>query len=212
MLKLIYGVAVNDLPDHRTQIVEYIVNENGKKKRKVVWQCPFYTKWFNMLTRCYNEVELKRHPTYEKNFVCRDWLLFSSFKSWMETQDWEEKQLDKDILSAGSLEYSPETCVFVSQEVNKFLLEKTAIRDLPIGVSYHKVKKKFIASISCGENGKIKQVGAFNCPEQAHLAWATEKLEMSKQIAQKQSDERIANALILRYTKIFEIAKLNAEG
>lgn len=209
---MIYGVAVNDLSNHRTQIVEYIVNENGKKKRKVVWQCPFYTKWFNMLTRCYNEAELKRHPTYEKNFVCSDWLLFSSFKSWMETQDWEGKQLDKDILSAGSLEYSPETCVFVSQEVNKFLLEKSDIRDLPIGVSYHKVKKKFIASISCGENGKIKQVGAFNCPKQAHLAWATEKLKISKQIAQKQSDERIANALILKYTKIFEIAKLNAEG
>lgn len=209
---MIYEVALNDLPNHKTQIVEYFVDESGKKKRKVIWQCPFYTKWFNMLTRCYNKAELKRHPSYEKNFVCTEWLLFSNFKSWMETQDWEGKQLDKDILSSGNLEYSPKSCVFVSQEVNKFLLEKTKVRDLPRGVSYHKVKKKFIASISCGENGKVKQLGAFDCPKQAHLAWATEKLQLSKEIAQKQSDERIANALILKYSRIFETAKFNVEG
>ncbi len=203
---MIYGIAINDLPDHRTQIVEYFVDENGKKRRKVVWQCPFYTKWFNMLTRCYKESEILKHPTYEKKFVCDEWKYFSNFKDWMETQDWEGKQLDKDILYRENLEYCPEKCVFVSQEVNKFLLEKTEKRNLPIGVSYHKVKNKFIASISCGENRKIKYLGAFTTPDKAHLAWATEKIRMAKEIGKVQKDKRVADALILKYSEIFELA------
>lgn len=63
---MIYGVATNDLPDHKTQIVEYYKDETGKTKRKVIWSCPFYTKWFNMISRCYNPYEHVRHPLYEK--------------------------------------------------------------------------------------------------------------------------------------------------
>lgn len=203
---MIYGVATNDLPDHKTQIVEYYKDENGKTKRKTIWQCPFYTRWFNMISRCYNPYEHNRHPQYKTAFVCDDWLYFSKFKVWMEIQDWEDKQLDKDILFKGNQEYSAKTCVFVSGKVNKFLLEKTALRELPIGVSYHKTKEKYIASISCGENGKVKQLGAFNNPYIAHLTWAEKKFSFAQEIAENQTDERIATALIVRYTNILENA------
>lgn len=203
---MIYDKAINDLPEHKTQIVEYYIDISGKKKRKVIWQCPFYTKWFNMLTRCYNKKELERHPTYEQKFVSNEWLTFSNFKKWMETQDWEGKQLDKDILFPGNLEYSKDKCVFITQEVNKFLLEKTKIRDLPIGVTFHKKKKRYEASISCGENGKTKFLGGFSTPEQAHLAWATSKLEFASVIAEKQTDKRVAKAIVDRYTNVYENA------
>lgn len=206
---MIYGVAVNDLPNHRTQICKYVegLTKTGKKKKVTVWQCPFYSRWFLMLSRCYKVSELEKHPTYNKVTVCEEWLKFSNFKTWMETQPWQGNQLDKDILFPGNTEYSKDTCCFVSQEVNKFILEKTASRDLPIGVIYHKKKAKFIAAISTGKNAKIEHLGNFNCPNKAHLAWAERKLEFAKEIASKQSDKRVAKALVDRYTQILVKAK-----
>jgi len=207
---MIYGVAVNDLPDHKTQIVEKHINSFGKVTRKVVWQCPFYTKWFNMLSRCYKKSELTRHPTYENKTVCEEWLKFSNFKKWMEQQDWENKELDKDILFSGNSIYSPSTCVFVSKEINKFILEKTKIRDFPIGVSFHKKKSKFIASISLGRNGKIQHLGTFDNQYEAHLYWAERKLSLVIELV-KSEDERVANALVDRYTSMYYNAKRRYE-
>ena len=203
---MIYGVATNDLKSHKTQVVEYYKDSDGKSKRKVVWQCPFYTKWFAMLTRCYNKSELEKHPTYLNKTVSNEWLVFSNFKNWMELQDWNGKQLDKDILYPGNTEYSKEKCVFVPQDVNKFLLEKSAERDLPIGVTYSETKKKFIAAISCGKNRKIKHLGNFDDPKDAHLAWSTEKLKMAVEIAAKQTDERISEAIISKYEMVYNLA------
>lgn len=203
---MIYGVATNDLKHLKTQIVEYYKDLDGNSKRKVVWQCPFYTKWFAMLTRCYNKSELAKHPTYLDKTVSEDWLVFSNFKKWMEMQDWEGKQLDKDILFPGNTEYSSDTCVFISQEVNKFLLEKSASRDLPIGVTYSKTKRKFIATISCGKNGKTKHLGNFDDPKLAHIAWATEKLKMALVIAANHTDKRVSEAITLKYEMIYNTA------
>ena len=209
---MIYGVAINDLSNHKTQLSERYKDENGEPRRRVLWQCPFYTKWFNMLTRCYSEKEMIKHPTYEKVYVSDDWLLFSNFKNWMEKQDWLNKNLDKDILFPGNLEYAEDKCVFVSKRVNNFLIEKrTNKRDLPIGVSYHKSKKKFIAAISCGRHFSSRQLGAFDDPDVAHLRWAEEKLKMATEIAASEN-EKVATALILRYTKIYNDALSKVGG
>lgn len=195
MKKLIYGVAENDLEDHITQKVEYYCGEGSKlkNKKRVVWYCVIYNKWYGMLTRCYKKSELERHPTYENKYVCDDWLKFSKFKAWMETQDYDGKDLDKDLLFEGNTIYSPETCVFIPQELNKFLLEKTAQRELPFGVSYHKKKGKYIA-----QTGGV-QMGTFDDPYSAHEAWALGKYKKAIEFASNQTDERIAKALIKRY-------------
>jgi hypothetical protein len=45
--------------------------------------------------------------------------------------------LDKDILYKGNKIYSPDTCVFVPQEINALFVKNDANRgDLPIGVFY----------------------------------------------------------------------------
>lgn len=208
-MSLIYGVGINDLTDHRTQICEYYKDEQGKSKRKVVWSCPFYTTWFNMIVRCYSDRELQRHPTYEQKFVCESWLTFSNFKKWMEKQDWEGKQLDKDILFHGNMEYCEEKCCFVTQAVNKFVLEKTAYLNKPRGTSFHKQKQKYQATVSMGKNGKVLYLGQFDTEKEAHLAWATKKLELAKDLASKETDERIAEALVNKYTLVLNKAKEN---
>lgn len=177
-MKLIYNIGINDL--------------KGEASSK------FYQTWYNLLQRCYSEVYQKNKPTYIGCSVCEDWLTFSKFKAWMETQDWEGKQLDKDILFPGNKVYSPETCVFVSREINNFLTEGKSSKGLyPIGVSFDRSSNKFRSQ--CTINAIPTHLGSFDTPEEAHIAWKSKKLALALQIASKQSDSRTAQALIERY-------------
>ena len=78
-----------------------------------------YRTWYNMLYRCYSG----KYPTYKDVTVCDEWKTFSNFKTWMMKQemkcsDISNRQLDKDVLVPGNKVYSPETCHFVTREVN----------------------------------------------------------------------------------------------
>jgi hypothetical protein len=117
----------------------------------------------------------------------------------MEKQDWEGKQLDKDILYPGNLEYGPEKCVFVSHAVNSFVTEKTAGRGkYLIGVYWNPDRQKFYSSCN-NRTGKPKHLGCFDTELEAHKAWLAFKLEQAKILAAEQSDPRVAKALIERY-------------
>ena len=111
--KLVYGVGINDA-DYRVQEKITVVDEDGKKKQKLVWICPFYEKWKPMLRRCYSAKYQEVRPTYIGCSVSEDWLRFSTFKAWMAAQDWEGMEIDKDILFPNNKIYSPETCVFIN--------------------------------------------------------------------------------------------------
>lgn len=193
MKKPIYGVGINDA-DYEISRYEFVGS-----KRKRIWVCHFYRKWQDMLKRCYSEKYQEKYPTYKGCSVCQEWLIFSNFKAWMEKQDYEGKQLDKDILFPGNKVYNPETCVFVDQRVNSFLIETSAARgEYPIGVSWHKSCNKFKAS--CGDgSGKSKHLGHFSTELEAHKAWLDFKLKLAYQLAAEQTDLRIAKALIERY-------------
>lgn len=82
-----------------------------------------YIKWSTMFKRCYSENWLKKYPSYEGCFVCDEWFLFSNFKNWCEKFNYSGLQLDKDLLGDGKL-YSPDTCCFLPQEINKFLTNR----------------------------------------------------------------------------------------
>ena len=196
--KLVYGVGINDA-DYVVRVNETICYENGKQKLRLVWLCPFYGRWLNMLARCYSTNFKQKSPTYEGCCVCEEWLTFSNFKAWMEVQDWEGKQLDKDILVPGNKVYSPDTCVFIEKRVNVFLTESTASRGQHlIGASLDKTLNKFHAYCNDG-SGKKKHLGRFNTEIEAHLAWLKCKQEVARQLAAEQTDPRVAKALIDRY-------------
>lgn len=192
---IVYGVGLNDA-DYVVQVQSSQGSVDGKRVRKLEWYCPFYNRWKLMLQRCYYKGFHKRNSTYEGCYVSEGWLVFSNFKAWMEKQDWEGKDLDKDILFEGNKVYSKETCVFVDQEVNKFFLQRDNHRgEWPLGVDWDKRKRKYRARVGS------KWLGYYNCPEEAHLAWGKWKYELAVQLAEKQSDERVAEALISRYSK-----------
>lgn len=186
---LVYGIGLND--------ADYTVNPANNVKREC---CPYYEKWKNMLERCYSKKYQLKNPSYIGCSVCSDWLVFSNFKKWMENQDWEGKSLDKDLLVNGNKIYSPETCVFVDERVNNFTTGCASNRgNWPIGVSFRKDFGKFQARCSNDFTKKNEHLGFFSCPSEAHLAWKRRKHELACELANLQSDSRVAKALSVRF-------------
>jgi len=203
MSRLVKGVGINDA-DYVAEVYEEVGCVGGKRKRKLIWQCPFYRTWKDMLSRGYDDEFKIRCPTYKHVTVCPEWHLFSTFRSWMVMQDWEGKQLDKDLLVTGNKVYSPENCVFVSRQVNNFMVDCGAARGLYlIGASWRKDRGKFQAHCSNPFTGKKDYLGYFTNEEQAHQAWLAKKLEHTYALAAIQTDDRVAEALINRYESYY---------
>jgi hypothetical protein len=196
--KLVHGVGLNDATYQLQYKVTVGRKPNGKIIQKLLWVCPFYDKWQHILRRCYSELSLSKDPQYKGCRVCDEWLVFSNFRSWMETQDWEGKELDKDLLGNGKL-YSPETCCFLTNGVNKFMTDRRNYRgEFLLGVHQKKPTHRF--SANCNNlSGKSEYLGRFETELEAHKAWQAKKHEYACQLAELQEDNRVADALRQRY-------------
>lgn len=187
--KLIYDVGLND--------ADYVVKPRIGGK---IVRCPFYVTWTSMLKRCYSKKYQEKRPTYIGCSVCEEWLLFSNFKAWMTEQNWQGNELDKDIIKSGNKIYSPDTCVFVSSVTNSFLLDSAASRgEFLIGVCLDKRAGKCKAQCSNPFTREKEFLGYFDCPNLAHEAWRKRKYEFACQLADLQTDQRVASALRVRY-------------
>ena len=200
MNKLVYGVGVNDL-GYRVQINEYVTKDGGERILKPVFRCKYYTAWTRMLERCYSKKYLESKPSYIGTSVCSEWLSATAFKKWMEEQDWNGKCLDKDIIVPGSKLYSPDTCAFVLNETNSFVISSDASRgDYPIGVHLHKPTGKYQARCNNPFTGKQEHLGYYSTTEEAHEAWRKRKHELAQLVADTESDMRVVEALKKRYS------------
>lgn len=158
-----------------------------------------------MLSRSYGKSYQSRQSTYVGTTVCDEWLTFSNFRKWvLEVQvekDWENLQLDKDILVPNNKIYSPETCCFVDQSINLWFSYKRNGKHT--GVSYDKRNGKFYASCKCpkrlGILGSKKFLGYFDTALAAHLVWKAKKHEYSQLLAEQVTDPRVADALRKRF-------------
>ena len=169
--KLLFGVAKNDA-DYTVQVMS---RSGGKVVREST--CPFYSRWYDMLRRCYSKRSLIKRPTYSKVTVCDEWLTFSNFSSWMKSQDWEGKHLDKDLIGRGNSEYSPARCIFISPELNVFI--KDSIRsknNLMVGVSWHKRDKVFTSQCYDTLQRKLVHLGYFSSELEAHEKYLKYKI------------------------------------
>lgn len=168
-MKLTFGVGVKDNTEPLVK-KEFINNKWVKS-----WTCPYYSKWKDMLMRCYSDKFQEKHPTYKGCLVCDEWLVFSNFKKWMINQDWVDKHLDKDIKIPNNKIYSPDTCLFVPPKLNLFMCNN---RKGLLGVNYHKRDKVFGANVNNPITGKIEFLGNFKSESEAHHAWKARKLQL----------------------------------
>lgn len=160
------------------------------------WFCPYYLRWYSMLSRCYSKRVLKERPTYDRFTVCESWLNFSDFRSWMEQQDWEGKDLDKDILNSinNTNEYSPENCAFINRTLNSFFTLRQNHRGAyPLGVTFNKQGHSYVSRLN-KPKGRIR-LGYFKTPEEAHRAWQQAKLDYGRELQSEQTDQRVFDGL-----------------
>jgi hypothetical protein len=193
------GVGINDSPTPINKR-NTLPHPKGKQIQKTVWACPFYIVWADMLKRCYSPKYLAKYPSYKGCTVCEEWLHFSKFKSWMEQQDWESKELDKDIMVEGNKTYSPNTCLFVSKEVNYIFLAKACmVKQNLLGVRETKSGKY---KASC-KNGNVFLYSVPLLDEMdAHNEWKRFKVIAIKRALESQTDERVIGALESRILKL----------
>ena len=177
----VYGVGIKGL--------ETIVDENGELLSS-------YTCWQSMLMRCYSAKYKEKYPTYKGCYVCVDWLYYPNFKNWYDNNYYEidnkTSQLDKDILIKGNKVYSPNTCVFVPNFINKLFTKSQKTRgDLPIGVTYDKKYKKYKANLRVFKNGKSvkKGLGYFDTAYEAFESYKRVKEDYIKEVADEYKDK-----------------------
>jgi len=177
--KPLYNLGIND-SNYMTEI-----KKNGKRIT-----CQYHNKWLQMFRRCYSENIM---PAYIGCAVADEWHSFMIFKSWMKTQDWEGKELDKDIIAIGNKIYSSETCVFVSKAINGMVASFKSHRG-PSPLLVSKNRARFMAQ--CYINGKREHIGMFATPKEAGEAYKTAKSNEIKRVALLQTDIRVREGLL----------------
>lgn len=157
-----------------------------------------------MIKRCYDEKFHQTHPSYIGCSVVPEWHCFQTFAKWYEENFYEvnnEKMaLDKDILVKGNKIYSPETAIFVPQNINSLFIKREKLRgDLPIGVTRKSDNKnKYVARCMNILEGKKVFIGVFDTPEKAFKAYKEYKEDYIKQVADYYKDlipKRLYDAL-----------------
>lgn len=159
--KLVHGVGIND--------ADY---ETGGSNAGL---CPCYATWAGMMRRCYSNQKKTRLSAYVDCSVSESWRSFMAFRSWWIANHKDGWHLDKDLLIYGNKVYGPETCVFVPQEINNFIVKGRSASSLPIGVSTYRDGVRFLAQCRTGNGGK-SHIGLFDCVESASAAYIKAKI------------------------------------
>lgn len=193
--KTVYGVGYIGEGMYKSQ--------DGGKQSKI------YRCWYSMFSRCYSEVYHIRRPNYKDCVVDSRWYSFQDFGEWYDENyyeiEGEEMALDKDILIKGNKIYSPDTCVFVPQRVNSLFTNSNSIRgDYPIGVSYNKRDKAFIAYSKDGKRNTI-HLGYFSNEHDAFIAYKNYRESLIKSIADEYKDKIPTELYIALYNYTIEI-------
>ena len=164
-----------------------------------------YNCWQRMIYRCFSEEFKNNNITYKNCKVCDEWLCYSDFKEWYDKHYYEIEgeniHLDKDILIKGNKIYSPETCVFVPENINKIVELRANDRgEFPIGVYKCKNNKNkpYQAHIKYKDDKNHTFLGSFETVEEAFNCYKKAKENEIKRMADYYKDKipnKLYNAL-----------------
>ena len=177
---------------------KYKSKENGKNTR-------VYDTWHNMLQRCYDEKYQKKYPTYIGCRASEEFHNFQNFGDWNSKNyyeiEGEQMCLDKDILVKHNKIYSPETCVFVPQTINKLFTKRqndrgeSVIGTSPIDGKYR--ARCYMINLETGKS-KCEYLGLFDTQEKAFKIYKYYKEKNIKMVAdyfREQIPDKLYDAL-----------------
>ena len=164
---------------------------DGKYKSRIKGKTNiFYSKWVNMLHRCYGD-KIKNNTSYIECTVCKEWHNYQNFAEWCEENYYEinneQLELDKDILYKRNKIYSPETCVFVPHNINCLFIKCNTTRgEYPIGIHYDSKRNKLKAQYMNQITNKRVCIDTFEINEvdKAFTAYKTYKEAHIKEVAE----------------------------
>lgn len=166
---------------------KYTSKKNNKHTKE-------YLVWRTMFVRCYSKKYIEEHPTYNNCEVCKEWYNFQIFAEWFNNNyyqiDNEIIDLDKDFLSSNCKIYSPNTCIFLPQFINK------AIVHSEINFSKPSKNNKYHARIS--KRNKQIHLGYYDKYEDAKEVYVNAKNEYIQELANQYKamlPEKIFNVL-----------------
>lgn len=192
---LIYGVGINDV----------MISEFTKTRTWKVW-CGIIRRTDNR-----DPVWIDKKSSYKDCTLDPRWFKLSVFKEWIEQwDDFENKEVDKDILIPGNLHYGPDTCLMVRRIVNQWFKPQDENKsDLPRGVCWNsgwkkgKSPKPYRAQINPlqvidGEVkiGKRTALGHFLTEEEASDAFQKARKESLQILIDTETDIKVRDAIL----------------
>ena len=135
-----------------------------------------HRKWSRLRSSCYLANNILLQPCYLNATVCDEWRLFSNFQTWFLENYKDGAHLDKDLLSSvNNKQYSPDTCMFVSQKLNSELVV-SKLEHNPSGIIGARLTENNTYAVKIkDEYGKSVQYGTFDCKYEAHKHWQLAK-------------------------------------
>ena len=185
---LVYGVGINDV------------------------MIPYFTKtrtwrtWCGIIRRTdKRDPKWLSQPGKEYYIDCTldpRWYELSVFKEWIEKwDDFENKEVDKDLLIPGNKVYGPDTCLMVRPIVNAWFKPNATKGDLPRGVSWNSRWKKgkspnpYRAQIT-PIGGKRTGLGYYATIEEASAVFEKARKEQIQILIETETDLKVKNAMV----------------
>lgn len=139
-----------------------------------------YSKWCNMMQRCYDANTHKLKPYYADCTVDIEWHNFSNYRAWHKENQMGDQRLDldKDVLIQGNMEYGAETCTLIPHFTNTIFEERGA--DTNITLNADSGKYDVVMSIL----GKKNEVGSFDTEEEARAGFIAYKQDYIRKVAE----------------------------
>lgn len=140
-----------------------------------------YSKWANMMQRCYDEETHRLKPYYAPCTTEIEWLNFSNYREWHKENMMGDRKvdLDKDVLIQGNTVYSSETCTLIPHFTNTLFEERGADTNIVLKNTTGKY------DVTMSILGKNEDVGTFDTEEEARQGYIDYKQDYIRDYARK---------------------------
>lgn len=140
-----------------------------------------YSKWSNMMQRCYDETTHKLKPYYALCTAEIEWLNFSNYREWHKENMMGDRKvdLDKDVLVQGNTVYGSGTCTLIPHFTNTLFEERGADTNIVLKNTTGKY------DVTMSILGKNEDVGTFDTEEEARQGYIDYKQDYIWNYAKK---------------------------